>query len=190
VSLWRSLWRCDEKRMRTEILHENPKSGVVHFPIKKGSRGQLLHSLSLYKAYHCSHTLDLDITTIMGNSAPAPAPEPPIKDDGYKWPENLYTEMRDMAALSFLVYAFAYASDVARKVGGLQGLDLTDSGKIKKSATRDLPRSFTPQEILELLETNREALITHFPSSFEDGPNYDLLVKNLKVLQGTIAYAI
>jgi hypothetical protein len=126
----------------------------------------------------------------MGNSAPAPAPEPPIKDDGYKWPENLYTEMRDMAALSFLVYAFAYASDVARKVGGLQGLDLTDSGKIKKSATRDLPRSFTPQEILELLETNREALITHFPSSFEDGPNYDLLVKNLKVLQGTIEYAI
>jgi hypothetical protein len=126
----------------------------------------------------------------MGNSAPAPAPEPPIKDDGYKWPENLYTEMRDMAALSFLVYAFAYASDVARKVGGLQGLDLTDTGKIKKSASRDLPRSFTPQEILELLETNREALITHFPSSFEDGPNYDLLVKNLKVLQGTIEYAI
>jgi hypothetical protein len=129
----------------------------------------------------------------MGNSTPAPAPapvdEPPIKDDGYKWPENLYTEMRDMAAVSFLVYAFAHASDVARKVG-LQGLDLTDKGKIQKPATRDLPRSFTPQEILELLENNRETLKAHFPSSFEDGPGYDLLVKNLKTLQGTIAYAI
>jgi hypothetical protein len=127
----------------------------------------------------------------MGNSAPAPAPEEPpiIKDDGYRWPDNLYTEMRDMAAVSFLVYAFAYASDVTRKVG-LQGLDLTDKGKIQKSATRDFPRSFTPQEVLELLETNRETLIAHFPSTFEDGPNYDMLVKNLKVLQGTVAYAI
>jgi hypothetical protein len=125
----------------------------------------------------------------MGNSTSAPAPpEPPIKDDGYKWPDNLYTEMRDMAAVSFLIYAFAYASDVARKVG-LQGLDLTDTGKIQKSATRDLPRSFTPQDILKLLETNREKLIAHSPSTFEDGPNYDLLVKNLKGLQGTITHA-
>jgi hypothetical protein len=72
----------------------------------------------------------------MGNSAPAPAPEEPpiIKDDGYnKWPDNLYTttEMRDMAAaVSFLVYAFAYASDVTRNVG-LQGLDLTDKGRFR-----------------------------------------------------------
>ena len=125
----------------------------------------------------------------MGNSASAPAPEPPIQDDGYKWPDNLYTEVRDMAAVSFLIYAFAYVSEVTRKVG-LQGLDLTDTGKIQKSATRDLPRSFTPQEVLELLETNRETLKAHFPSTFEDGPKYDLLVKDLKGLQGTIAYAI
>jgi vacuolar-type H+-ATPase subunit C/Vma6 len=123
----------------------------------------------------------------MGKSAPAPAPEPPIiKDDGYKWPENLYTEMRDMAAVSFLIYAFAYASDVTREVG-LQGL--TEKDQIQKSAIRDLPRSFTPQEVLELLETNRETLKTKF-KEFEDGPKYDLLMKNLKVLQGTVAYAI
>jgi hypothetical protein len=176
--------------MRTKILYENPKSVVaVHFLIKKGSRGQYFWPFSV--SHNCSHTVDLDITATMGNSSPSPALEPPpIKDDGYKWPENLYTEMRDMAALSFLVYAFACASDVARKVGGLQGLDLTDTGKIKKSASRDLPRSFTPQEILELLETNRETLITHFSSRFEDGPYYDLLMKNLKVLQGTVACTI
>ena len=37
---------------------------------------------------------------------------------------------------------------------------------------------------------NRETLKAHFPSTFEDGPKYDLLVKDLKGLQGTIAYAI
>ena len=130
-----------------------------------------------------------NLFTEMSDMDAAPYIFSPIEDDGYEWPDNLYTEMHDMSAVSFLIYTFAYVSDVTRKVG-LQGLDLTDTGKIQKSATRDLPRSFTPQEVLELLETNRETLKAHFPSTFEDGPKYDLLVKDLKGLQGTIAYAI
>jgi hypothetical protein len=100
---------------------------------------------------------DLDVT--MGNSTPAPE-EPPIKDDVYKWLGKLYMEMRDMAVVSFLI--FGYDSEVTHKVG-LQGLNLTDDGKILKSGTRDLPRSFKPQEVLKLLETNRETLEVRFP---------------------------
>jgi hypothetical protein len=100
----------------------------------------------------------------------------------YKFPEpTLYDEMRDMAALSFLVYSFAYATDAAR-TEGLKGLDVSDAGRI--SASRDLPRSFTPKEILDLVEENRDALREKYDFAFGDNPEYEMLLKNLKTMQG------
>jgi hypothetical protein len=103
-------------------------------------------------------------------------------DDDYQWPENLYMEMRDMAATSFFVYSFAYAADVARKVG-LKGLNVSPEGKVTMPS-RDLPRSFTPKEVLKIIEENRKELKEEFHDTFGDTKKYELLIKNLKTLEG------
>jgi hypothetical protein len=130
----------------------------------------------------------------MGNTESTPPSEPaavtpaPVEEeDSFQWPSNLYEEMRDMAAVSFLVYAFAYASDVARtKPGGIEGVDLSEQGRITKTASTTLPRSFTPKEILNLIETNIDKLVEFYPDTFGEGPGKDLLMKNLRAMQGTI----
>jgi hypothetical protein len=91
-------------------------------------------------------------------------------------------EMRDMAATSFFVYGFAYAADVARKVG-LKGLNVSREGKVTMPS-RDLPRSFTPKEVLKIIEENREELKEEFHETFGDTKKYELLIKNLKTLEG------
>jgi hypothetical protein len=128
----------------------------------------------------------------MGNTESTPPSEPaaatptPVEDeDSFQWPSNLYEEMREMAAVSFLVYAFAYASDVARE-SGMKGVDLSEQGRITKTASTTLPRSFTPKEILDLIETNIKKLAVKYPGTFGEGPGKVLLMKNLRTMQGTI----
>lgn len=123
----------------------------------------------------------------MGN---APS-EPPkvdlaVLDDGYEWPENLYLELRDMASTAFLVYTFAYLTDTAREFG-LKGLDISDEGRIGMPS-RDLPRSFSPKEVIELIENNLDTLKSRF-KKFEDDDYYELTIKKLKILQGECASA-
>jgi hypothetical protein len=122
----------------------------------------------------------------MGNTVAAPTPEPDqtMNDNDYKWPDNLYIEMRDMADASWLVYTFAYLNDVARKVG-LKGIEVSNEGRVGMPS-RDLPRSFTPKEILEIIEDkdNRETLKAEYKDNFGDGEEYELLLKSLKTLQG------
>jgi hypothetical protein len=123
----------------------------------------------------------------MGNTAAAPSPEPDqiLNDNDYKWPDNLYIEMRDMANASWLVYTFAFLSDVARKVG-LKGIEVSDDGRVVGMPSKDLPRSFTPKEILEIIqdEDNRETLKAQYEGKFGAGESYELLLKSLKILQG------
>ena len=132
-------------------------------------------------------------------------------DDDYKWPDNLYLEVRDMAAVSFLVYAFAYATDVARKEYGLRGIKQTSDGHLEKdevskeeetkwknnnkrtmiftpsesSKKFNFPRSFTPTEILSIIDRNREVLAKYYKSWFStDSNEYKLVIKNLQTMQG------
>ena len=166
----------------------------------------------------------------MGNSTSTTADEElepeviiqtPIKvdlkdDDGYVWPKNLYFETRDMASISFLIYTFGYAVDVARKVG-LKGLQQTNDGQIVHDSTSkedkkvfDLPRSFTPDEILQILTDNYDVLSTQYPKIFaksssetttapadestsgetteelEEESNYDKIITNLQAMQERI----
>jgi hypothetical protein len=123
----------------------------------------------------------------MGN---APS-EPPkvdlaVLDDGYEWPENLYLELRDMASTAFLVYTFAYLTDTAREFG-LKGLEISDEGRIG-TPSRDLPRSFSPKEVIDLIENNLDTLKSRF-KKFEDDDYYELTIKKLKILQGECASA-
>jgi hypothetical protein len=123
----------------------------------------------------------------MGN---APS-EPPkvdlaVLDDGYEWPENLYLELRDMASTAFLVYTFAYLTDTAREFG-LKGLEISDEGRID-APSRDLPRSFSPKEVIDLIENNLDTLKSRF-KKFEDDDYYELTIKKLKILQGECASA-
>ena len=144
-------------------------------------------------------------------------------DDGYVWPKNLYMETRDMASISFLIYTFGYAVDVARKVG-LKGLQQTNDGQIvhdsiddeitskeeknekEQQAVFDLPRSFTPNEILQILTDNYDVLSTQYPKIFSKNPesesggeesnteeiiesNYDKIITNLQAMQERIEEA-
>mmetsp|Transcript_909 Transcript_909/g.2576 ORF Transcript_909/g.2576 Transcript_909/m.2576 type:complete len:446 (+) Transcript_909:245-1582(+) len=131
----------------------------------------------------------------MGNSESTP-PEPVIinQDDKYQWPTNLYIEMRDMSALAFLIYAFGYASDVVRRVQQSKIADVTEvaglhwdptTKKFEKDTedTVALPRSFTPQEVLDMLAANRELLRKEFPDQFGDTKQYAIMERNLKLLQ-------
>jgi len=117
----------------------------------------------------------------MGNQPPAPpSADPAVLNDDYKWPENLYLEVRDMASVSFLVYTFAYLTDTAREFG-LKGMEINDEGRIGMSSL-DLPRSFGPTEIIEIIENNLETLKSRFVK-FENELNYNLTIQKLKLLQ-------
>jgi hypothetical protein len=113
------------------------------------------------------------------------------QDHGYQWPDTVYEEVRDMAAVSFLIYNFAYAADVARQVG-LVGLDTNKHAtagwidKIKLS-TSHLIRSFTPTEILSLVELNRDELAKYYPGMFtKDCLEDKLMMSALKAMEGTL----
>lgn len=118
----------------------------------------------------------------MGNKASSlPTPDPAVLNDDYEWPENMYLELRDMANISFLVYTFAYLTDVAREFG-LKGMDINDEGRIGMP-TRDLPRSFSPAEVIEIIENNLDTLKSRYQTFF-DGSSYEFLIQKLKLLQG------
>lgn len=89
--------------------------------------------------------------------------------EAYKWPENLYVEVRDMASVSFLAYSFAYILDAARKFG-LEGLDVDSAGHATKSAisTSRLARSFSPAEVKKIVQDNLSVLAEHYPGEFAD----------------------
>ncbi|KAL3944728.1 MAG: hypothetical protein SGBAC_001199 [Bacillariaceae sp.] len=117
----------------------------------------------------------------MGNKASSlPTPDPAVLNDDYEWPENMYLELRDMANISFLVYTFAYLTDVAREFG-LKGMVINDEGRIGMP-TRDLPRSFSPAEVIEIIENNLDTLKSRYQTFF-DGSSYELLIQKLKLLQ-------
>ena len=126
--------------------------------------------------------------TIMGNHpSTLPTADPAVLNDDYQWPENLYLELRDMANIAFLVYTFAYLTDVAREFG-LEGMEINDEGRIGMP-TRDLPRSFGPTEIIEIIEKNLDNLKSRF-TTFGDEGNYETLMSKLKILQGTILQSL
>lgn len=118
----------------------------------------------------------------MGN-APLEPPkvDPSVLEDDYEWPENLYVELRDMASAAFLVYTFAFLTDTAREFG-LKGLEINDEGRIGMPS-RDLPRSFSPKEVTDLIENNLDTLKSRF-KRFQNEVDYELTIKNLKILQG------
>lgn len=118
----------------------------------------------------------------MGNQPSAPpTADPAVLNDDYEWPENLYLEVRDMASISFLVYTFAYLTDTAREFG-LKGMVINDEGRIGMPS-RDLPRSFSPVEIIEIIENNLDTLKSRF-QKFGDEDDYEMLIKKLRILQG------
>ena len=128
---------------------------------------------------------------------------------------NLYTETRDMVAISFLMYAFGYALDVSRKIdGGLKGISTSTTGQEEKNhrmsssvsnpSTFNLHRSFTPSEILRILEMNRTVLAKYYPGTFggdgiegssgstnsmsnskkkKKSTQYEMIVENLQTMQ-------
>ncbi len=104
-------------------------------------------------------------------------------NDDYQWPANLYIEMRDMASASFMVYTIAYVVDVARKVGSLKGLEVSDEGRVDMPS-RDLFRSFSPGEVLDIVQDNREALKENYKSVFGDEISYEQITNNLRTLKG------
>jgi hypothetical protein len=113
------------------------------------------------------------------------ASRPELEQADYEWPDNLYSELRDMSAVSFMVYAFGYVMDTARtsSVEGFKGFKVSDGGEV--SARRALHRSFTPNELLKIVEDNRGALRKKFDGTFGDNQMYELLINNLKTFQGT-----
>jgi predicted lipase len=131
----------------------------------------------------------------MGNrmdTSPEPDPEPeqpepePVLGQGepgdYIWPENLYVETRDMAAASFMAYTFGYVLDVARKSGGLVGLEVDDgTGIIKRSnGTSTLSRNFSPAEVASIIQENEDALSKAYPGQFAKS---EALQNSLRLLQ-------
>jgi predicted lipase len=116
---------------------------------------------------------------------PEPEPEPVLVEEepgGYIWPENLYVETRDMAAAAFLAYSFGYVLDVARKSGGLVGIDVdNETGIAKRSvSTSFLSRSFSPSEVASIIEDNKDSLAKAFPEEFTKP---EALQKSLRLLQ-------
>jgi predicted lipase len=90
--------------------------------------------------------------------------------DNYIWPQDLYTEMVDMVALSFMAYTFAYIVDVSRTLkkkgeDGLVGLTIDEHGdRISKTGENEssLMRSFTPLEVKKIVEDNQEVLAKYY----------------------------
>eukprot|EP00978_Attheya_sp_CCMP212_P046759 scaffold410065_cov50-Attheya_sp.AAC.2 len=93
----------------------------------------------------------------------------------YQWPENFYTEISDMAHISFLMYMFAYLSESSRlaKEEGVEfeGFEVDNLGLSARktntaTTTSSLERSFTPGEIVELIKVNLPYLQEKFPADF------------------------
>jgi hypothetical protein len=117
------------------------------------------------------------------DAPPEAAPPPHVTgDDSYDWPSNLYEETRDMAAVSFLVYTFGLMLDVARKQG-LKGMELNNEGQV--STTTRLHRTFTPQEVNQIMVDNRDVLAESYPvfERSKDGQGPTLLEKSLALFQ-------
>lgn len=127
----------------------------------------------------------------MGNTTSEPSQEADATQtsvaqgtNAYKWPDNLYVETRDMAAASFLAYSFAYILDVARKVD-LEGLKVDSVGHAtKKNSPTRLERSFTPEEVIKIVEANKDVLTEQYPDEF--GENV-VLMQSLRVLKDRAA---
>jgi hypothetical protein len=116
---------------------------------------------------------------------PEPEPESVLEEEesgDYIWPENLYIETRDMAAAAFLAYSFGHVLDVARKSGGLVGIDVNnETGIAKRSAsTLTHSRSFSPSEVASIIEENKDSLAKAFPHEFTKP---EALQKSLRLLQ-------
>lgn len=114
------------------------------------------------------------------------SPPSSIDNDSYEWPENLYLETRDMAAVSFLVYSFGWLQDVARKQGGLKGLQVDQDGHLSKesSSTKRLYRSFTPTEVNQIIQDNRDVLAKEYPEEFKEGSDQaKILEQSLQIMQ-------
>ena len=84
-------------------------------------------------------------------------------------------------AASFLVYFFAYILETARQLGGLEGVAFETTsdrsigltrGQIHRSnvSSSHLGRSFTPAEVLQLVQDNADALSKGFRVSFKTRP--------------------
>jgi len=96
------------------------------------------------------------------------------------WP-NLYLESRDMMALSSLIYSFAYLVETARRHPCFIGLT-TKNGQLYRTnaCSPHLDRSFSPQDVIELIEKNDSILAETFPKYFRDP---SAVLKLLKVMQ-------
>lgn len=119
---------------------------------------------------------------------------------GYPWPKSFFLEARDLSAVSFLVYSFSYILETARRKSGLQGLDLVTSssnsadekekpGQVHKPTSttirshQHLARSFTPAEVIQLIQDNADVLAETFPSEFKDPT---AVLESLQLLQGRV----
>jgi hypothetical protein len=117
---------------------------------------------------------------------PEPEPEPVLVEEepgDYIWPENLYVETNDMAAAAHLAYSFGLVLDVARKNGGLVGMDVdNETGKAKRSVNTStyLSRSFSPSEVASIIEDNKDTLAKAYPEQFT---KQEALQKSLRLLQ-------
>lgn len=106
---------------------------------------------------------------------------PHIYND-HVWPDNLFSEMYEMCMLSFMVYQFGYLVDAARKSKGFVGLSSDESNPgMRKSQVDDseLERSFTPEELKNLIQDNIEILSKYKNASTFRGDSLDRLYQNL-----------
>lgn len=135
----------------------------------------------------------------MGITASTPTPvaelDTPVTseehDSEYKWPANLYLEMRDMAGASFLVYTFGYINDVARKTKKVVGLQVNDQtgrtqrGSVSSSfTTTALSGSFTPADVVDIVKNNQAVLAAKY-DKFND-QNLPSVLRSLQVLQSRV----
>jgi hypothetical protein len=83
--------------------------------------------------------------------------------ENYQWPNDIYSEMRDMMTMSLLVYDFGFLVDACRKAmeegKTITGLKVNSNYTIQKSDDAVLNRSFTPGEIKSLVQNNEEYLV-------------------------------
>jgi len=95
-----------------------------------------------------------------------------------------------MAAASFLVYVFGIILETARrKPESFKGVEVHKSnGRVfRRSPSRSLPRTFTPEDVILIVQKNYDLLQKEFPVYFKD-PNKTLrsleLLRNRAELSG------
>jgi len=88
----------------------------------------------------------------------------------YKWPENLYIESMEQANYAFMTYTFSYVLDVARKEEKesrqLKGFQIEQGSYVKNEAQPN--RSFTPVELLKVIEDNLDTLRSYHDNIFNE----------------------